>query len=439
MPERLCFDITASALGLAHMISDRQNVQFGSTRPLPGEFKQVLDFTPFEAISRIQEREVILSLNRKEGEVKAVRWREVDKRIQFIITPREGKFEYNDIDLQALGGDIDLVITVGCKSLESAGGFYTSHKSFFENAKILNIDINPENSNFGTVNKIGKNLSLSSWILDLAEQEGIKVNQLAADALFKGILWASDGFRKEEDLQKALKKLASTGGEITSVISQMFDALTVGEMRYIGKMISNMKVNSEGIISSVIKHNDVQGVNLDRIIYPEVNLISRIKDAKIIMLLTEYEKEKILVRMYSRNDDLDLFQSLSEYTPIGNSKRVIFEQEGKIDKIESKLLADLGVSHSEGEVKKDSSQDTNRLSSILTPQDEQGSREAEQEEEDKLATEKREPLQKADELPEPIEVTSPIAMPIQPVVGPQPQMGSTFTPPPPIQPLPRAQ
>lgn len=430
LPQDYCFDTVAAALGMANIIAKDKQVQIGSSGSIPPEFAAVLDFHNFKLVNRVQEREVILSLNRKEGEVKTVRWREVNGKIQFIITPREGKFDFNDVDLETIGGDIDLVITVGCESLESCGQLYSSNPSFFQNAKILNIDINPKNSNYGIVNKVEDRQSLSDWVLDLADQEGLKLTKEALEVLLKGLLWSNEGFRQDTNLEKAIQKFTSVGGELTETIAQFFNTLTIAQLRYIGKIIANMQTNAAGILSTKISHNELQGVKLDRILFPEINILSRVGNFKVALILTEYEKEKILARIYSHNSEFDIAQRFSDLKPVGNTKKIIFKVEGNLDAVEKDLLDRLAVML-EGKVANQKIQNAQR--------EKQGEKQK-----PKSHKSKETPLEKATTFPKVQEAPPPISYPtVQTPQGfpppPQPTTTPQMTPPPPIQPLPPVQ
>lgn len=427
LPDKLNVDSAAAGLGLAHILKSLdKDISIGLNSKIPDEFIQILSFNDFQVINSIKQSEVILSLNRKKGGVKAVRWREIEDKIQFIITPETDDFEFNDVDLSSTGGDFDLAIFVGCTNKDEAGKLYSSNTEFFDKVDIINIDIQAVNSNFGKVNKIGNNSSISGWIFELSEAEEFKLNKNAVESLFKGIFWANEGFRQNGNLKKALKKLTSTNGELSSVIYQMFDTLTVAELRYLGKIISNMNIDSDGIIMSKVPSSDSQGVKPDRIIYPEINIISRVKDYKIAFILSEYETGKISVRIYSKDKSINIFQRFIDFTPIGNSRRITFSLDGQLDEIGQKLMDKLKSSPTENNKAEDRSK---REEVIVEHEDKKDS-----------TTKDDEPLPIASSLPKAIDSSPNVQIPqINPSTPIQQQ---AFTPTPPIypsQPLPPAQ
>ncbi len=341
LPDNLCIDIASASLALAFILSKDKEVQIGTLYPISYEFSHILDLSRFPIINNLSDREIVISLEKSEGEIKAVRWREIQQKVQFIITPKDDRFEFQDININTTGGNFDLIITIGVKNLESLGNLYNANKNFFHESKIINIDINPNNTRYGVVNEIGEEQSVCSWMLKLAERENLEVTKEAAEALFKGVFWSNEGFRSNGGLKKALEKFTQTGGELTETINQIYDTLSLAELRYMGKIIESINFYPEKLLTSRVRFSEMEGVDLRKILYPEINIISRVKDYKVAFLLSEYEPGKVFVRVYSRDESLDVFEIFSRYTPIGNMRRVTFNVEGNIDELEQLLLRDI--------------------------------------------------------------------------------------------------
>jgi hypothetical protein len=62
------------------------------------------------------------------------------------------------------GAGFDLIITIGAQSLDSLGQIYASNLQIFANAKIINLDNQATNTNFGTVNLVDNTSSSLSEI-----------------------------------------------------------------------------------------------------------------------------------------------------------------------------------------------------------------------------------------------------------------------------------
>ena len=435
LPQNVNLDSAAAGLALAQIIDSQTNeITFAHEGSLPKEITKIIDLSKYKMIHTIKQSEVVLSLNRKKGDVKAVRWREIDDQIQFIITPENDDFEFKDVDLSSIGGDFNLIIMIGCINPKHAGKIYTENIDFFEKNDILNIDINKSNTNFGKTNKIGEDSSLSSWIFDLSKNEGFELNKESVASLFKGIFWSNEGFRKNDNLKKALKKLTATNGELSEVITPMFDSLSIAELRYLGKIISNMNIDSEGIIISQIPNSDIQGVNLDHIIYPEINIISRVRDYKVAIILSEHEPNNISVRIYSNDQSINIFQKFIDFTPVGNARRITFSLEGQLEETRNKLVSIL--SQETKEVTTEVKKDTHKVPTSKEEKKEP----VEEKSKDSKGEQKAEPLQAASTLPQAVESDSDYQTPTYPTN--QPVQQQSFNPTPPIypnQPLPPAQ
>jgi nanoRNase/pAp phosphatase (c-di-AMP/oligoRNAs hydrolase) len=407
LPETVCFDLVCAAYALAlSLLNKGHKATLACATDIPDKFSQIINLPDIPVVKSIAKSEVILSLNLKKGAVESVRWRETSDKIEFIITPGKGDFEYNDVDLGTTGGTFDLFITLGCTKLESLGTIFASNPDAFSNIKLVNIDTNPQNNRFGTVQVVRDSKSLSTLILDLVEENSWEITKEAVRIIFQGILWANEGFRQDQDLERVIRKLISKKDNLVDAVSAMFDSISVAELRYLGKIVSNIKVFSDDLIVSKIPANEIQGVSLDRILYPEINVVSRVKNQRAVIVLSEYEPGKIQARIYSKK--MDLFRLFSDLSPIGNSGRVIFNLEGSLDEVETKLLT--------------------RFESKGTP-DPQKVSAAKELPEKKAPTNSeiiKEPLKKANGLPQ--------AIPAPPITPIQPQTG-TFPSQIPTQPL----
>jgi len=430
IPEDLTPDIIAAISGLSSIIKNfnDKKVKIGSSNPIPKEFTNIWEIPEIDVISEFSKKEIVLSLNRKNGVVKSVRWRENENKIQFIITPDNSKFEYDDVDLETTGDEFDLVITIGCKQLDLCGKLYFNNKSYFDNVKKVNIDIDKSNTKYGEINKIGDEQSLSDWILKIAEEDELPLTQNATESLFKGIFLSNEGFRKNKNFKKALKKFSSNQGNLTSAISQLYNTLTIAELRYIGKIISNMKIDSDGLIRSKISNNEIQGVDQNKILYPEINIISRVKDYKVAMVFSEFEKDNTVIHIYSKDKNYNIFDTYSDYSPIGNSRRITLNIRGNIDDIEQEIINKMRGTNTNNSIKKESTKpiDGDNQNKIN----------------EKKSKNSPEPLSKASSLPHPTE--SPMdntypqynqISPIKPKSPSIPNMNPIY----PSQPLPPAQ
>jgi nanoRNase/pAp phosphatase (c-di-AMP/oligoRNAs hydrolase) len=420
VPSQVCFDTLCAVFGLAQALSrEDKTITIGCSSKLPKEFETLLPYFEFNVINTLGPKEIILSLNRLKGDVKSVRWRETKDEIQFIITPQDKDFEYNEVNLED-ESDVDLIITIGCKDLDSIGTLYSERNDVFADNKILNIDINPKNQKYGFQNEVSSENSLSEKILEVLERDDFQPTKQAAETLFKGVFWANEGLRSDGHLQDTYEKLSRYDVKPFEQISTLYDTLSIAELRYIGKMISNLRVEQDEILISVVPNSDLQGVKLDRITFPELNILSRIASYKLTLIITEYEPGKVLVKAYTKNKSINLIDTYSKYSPQGKSYQITFAASGNLSVIEKQLIEEFkGTKET---VKKPSIKDAEK--EMFT-------------ESEKKEKEETTPLQKAESLPHAVE--PPPITPMPPLTN-QPRASQSFpTPMYPPQPLSPAQ
>lgn len=338
LPSDPTVDIITAVLGFANTLLPDKKVVIGTSRPIPQDISEAFDLSPYEIVTNLKQREVILTLNGRKGRVEDVRWRESDEKIQFIITPQKGEFEYNDVDIHTTGDDFDVYITIGCRQLTDIGEMYQNNRDLFEKRKIVNIDIHPQNEKYGAVNEIGTGGSLSAWVLELLDTKGFQVKKDGMELLFKGILWEHGGFRETDILANAMKKLRQVDGELLPVLDEMYNSLTIAQLRYLGKLIANITMHDSGIITAKALHNEIQGVAVSRVLYPEMDIVSRLKDCEYAAVLAEVKSGQVIVKVYSKNDGTNLPELFAEYNPTGSIDRITFDAAGSLDEVETKIV-----------------------------------------------------------------------------------------------------
>lgn len=342
LPQNISVDVIAAALALATLLSDTKQVTLFSKFHLPKNLEPLFNFSKFKVVSAITKPQIVVTINKKQGSVKTVKWNEKDNQIQFYIIPTDSSFEFDDVSFDITEGAYDLIVTLGCDTLESSGITELESLAMLKGHQILNIDIGKTNSKFGTVNEIGEERSLSAWLFKLLEQDNYTIQESVLRLLLQGILWANDGFRTDTSFKNVLDKFTLFGNrQLSRAISDMFNTLTIAELRYIGKMITNMTIDSEGIVVSKIPRNEFQGINIKLIAYPETFLLARLADAKASIILTEYRPKRIHVRIYCRGARLNLLQIFSKYSPAGGLDFIKFDVEGELDSLTQSIVGEI--------------------------------------------------------------------------------------------------
>jgi nanoRNase/pAp phosphatase (c-di-AMP/oligoRNAs hydrolase) len=115
----------------------------------------------------IEPRTLKIALNYKDTNIQTLNWHkdENNGNIVFEILPVEKEFDMNRITHSFSGGEYDLIITIGVKSLADLDDLYIRNKAIFESAKIVNIDTSNSNTSFGHLNIIDTKVDSLSGLI----------------------------------------------------------------------------------------------------------------------------------------------------------------------------------------------------------------------------------------------------------------------------------
>ena len=142
-------------------------------------------------------RNLIISFPYAEGSIEKVSYNIENETFNLVIEPRDG---YPAILPEMMrysfsNGNLDCIVTIGCKQPEELGQFYLSNRNLFSEKPVINIDINSNNANFGKVNLVDTTLSsVSELILNLMEQMGLTIEADMATNLLAGVTAETDNF-----------------------------------------------------------------------------------------------------------------------------------------------------------------------------------------------------------------------------------------------------
>jgi len=146
-------------------------------------------FKPFAKIQKeFGETTLVITLDYRDTQIEKVNYSTEGEVFKMRIFPVNKNFDKSKIKYDLEGPDFDLFIILGVKNLEELKDLYRDNLESFKRNPILNIDINSENVNFGTINIIEPDLkSLSQLIFTKMGSWGYVPNSKAVEALLLGI------------------------------------------------------------------------------------------------------------------------------------------------------------------------------------------------------------------------------------------------------------
>lgn len=140
---------------------------------------------------------LVISFPYKDGAIDKVTYNIEGNNFNLLIVPKttEGKIKPSQIKYTYSGGKVDVIITLDAPSLDALGQIYSENGEQFKAVEIINIDRHINNTNFGTVHILEKQLSSTSEIvLRLFQSLNAEVDRDIATNLYAGILTATNNF-----------------------------------------------------------------------------------------------------------------------------------------------------------------------------------------------------------------------------------------------------
>jgi len=259
-----------------------------------------------------------------------------DHKLDFIINSKEGDLSESNVSCGAGNFKYDLIFTIGAPDLESLGTIYDKDPEFFYKVPIVNIDISPNNEQFGQINIINLTATaVSEIVFDLIEAIDVKlIDGDIATSLLTGLISKTKSFKVKKVTPKALNiasQLMTCEARKEEIVSNLFRTKTIPVLKLWGKALSRLKMDKEyNIAWSLVTKQDFANTNTSKDDINELvdEFITSIPEAKIIVILYECEDTSIsaMVRVESCHDALQLTKI---FTPAGAPHLASFELKGK--------------------------------------------------------------------------------------------------------------
>src|SRR3989344_1641543 len=190
-------DILSSALALTLSLKQAgKEVQTVCPEDVPGRFSYLpglnLVNKIFDPAGGVLVGDIAGAKNKLDGF-----WYEnVNDGVKVFIALKEGeRAKRGDVNIRVEGQAFDLIITLGLSSPENLGQFYGELAKVFFQSPSLNVDNNPENTNYGTVNLVDiVSSSVSEIILQLLENLSLPQDKDVATLLLSGIMGKTNSF-----------------------------------------------------------------------------------------------------------------------------------------------------------------------------------------------------------------------------------------------------
>ncbi len=296
LPQQVNLDLLSAAVALYEAISgpEKSVIILCSTREAMPRLPFIKTMPPvLQAINT--GNQLAIKVSNQHAQPKELRYEKSDDGLTVFITPGEGKFETNDVTVLPSTSKLDLIIILGAVNLEQLGSIYTENAQLFFNTPHINIDVNPANEFYGTMNFVQTVASsVSEVVTDLVEaMPNVLTNDTVSTALLAGIISQTSSFRDPKTTPQALLKashLIEAGARRQDIIQYLFKTKPLPLLQLWGRALARLSALPEKqTLTAVVTKSDLEktGVQADMLPIVVQDIIEMITGYSLVALMAE--------------------------------------------------------------------------------------------------------------------------------------------------------
>jgi nanoRNase/pAp phosphatase (c-di-AMP/oligoRNAs hydrolase) len=209
-------------------------------------------------------KDFTISIDTQNKEISEMRYEKSEQNLKIYLTLNKGHINPKDIIFTpTLPKAPDLLIALGASSLDKTSDMFSKNTQLFYKTPVINIDNNTENENFGDVNLITSNASITESVVELLnsiDQGENIMNSETATSLLTGIVWFYQNFRnsrtKPETFEMAAR-LIGQGADHQKIVQYLYKQKDVSQIKLLGKLLENLEYNeNKAVYCSSLKETD---------------------------------------------------------------------------------------------------------------------------------------------------------------------------------------
>lgn len=251
-----------------------------------------------------------------------------EQRLNFYITPAEGKLSAEQISTANSGFKYDLIFTINSPDLESLGDAYRQYSDFFFATPKINIDHSHKNEHYGDINLVDLAASSSSEIVYrlIKNIDHRLIDENIATYLLTGIISATKNFKSASVTPATLNlasQLIAEGARREQIIQNLYQTRFLSTLKIWGRVLSRLKNDCDGrLVWSIISAQDFLETSTgpEDIIEVIDELIVTMPKTEIIALIyqnIETDDKKTNCLLYSIKE-FDSRHLAARFNPQGN-------------------------------------------------------------------------------------------------------------------------
>jgi len=207
-----------------------------------------------------------------------------------------------------------------------------------QGAKIIQLDHHlkgdlPEFVDFSYIDT--KACAASEIAYSLLTELEVTIDKNIATCLLAGIIGDTSSFQNQNTTKECFavsSELMKRGARQRTIVNNMFGGKEVDTLKVWGLAMERLSVNERlSAVSTYLTHEDIEKFGLS----PEatngiINFLNSIKDAKMVMLITEREKGTIKVSLRTRDEHVDVARLARQLGGGGHVKAAAFSIPGSL-------------------------------------------------------------------------------------------------------------
>ncbi len=240
------------ALGMA-LIKLNKTVTIASS----GAIAKIYNFLPKIDLIKHQiatNKDFIIELDLSSAQIDKLGYKklEADKKLNIVITPKEGTFTAEDVNFIEGQNIYDLIFVLDTAELSLLGELFETNTEIFYDVPTINIDHHPGNEYFGKINWVDITAtSTAEIVVSLIESLGREINLLDSDiatCLLAGITTDTGSFQNTNTTPKSLTiaaQLVAAGGRQQEIIKNIYKTKPLTTLKVWGEIFQNIHEESQ--------------------------------------------------------------------------------------------------------------------------------------------------------------------------------------------------
>ena len=203
--------------------------------------------TPPEKMEKeiIGARDFVISFSTKYNKIISSRVEKKEEAFEIYITPEKETIDPRDFSFIPAKFKYDLVVVIGCQSLDDLGKIKEKNSDLFFELPVVNIDNSTANENFSQFNLVDTTASsvseaLSEFLKGFGEKH---LNPAAAQCFLTGIVSATSNFQSERTTPQtflAASRLIEKGANQQEIVRHLMKTQSFPFMKLWGRVMARL-------------------------------------------------------------------------------------------------------------------------------------------------------------------------------------------------------